>query len=924
MGIGLAVGALAAGLGAGTTFSVAAGLTLGFSWTAAALSLGLGILQSFMTPKPPKASDFQPGASIKSSGITQNIKQAITSRRTLYGEARIGGAITFIETSEKDKFLHMVLTLVDHEVEEIGEIWFDDVSIPADYLDGSGNVVSGAYTDVARIKKHNGTVSQTADSDIVAETSATTNFRGQGVAYIYVRLQYHRDVYPGRIPIITAFLKGKKLFDPRDDATRYSANSMMFVNDYLTEESDTLTPGVAALQTDIDDSAFVAASNVCEEMVTTTAIVDTIESAVASTDIMTLMGLNSRLQYQTGDQVNLTDDQGGLPGGLTVNTTNLILQSENIVNGSYWADARGTLSSNQLESPLSEEVTADLFTEDTATGGHYAHQVVSGYDTTISHTFSVYLKPNGRDSFRLRAQDLTGSGDVIVSFDLDTLAIVLKLENANSTYENGSIEEIQDGWFRISMTYLLTSGGGTNDVRFYIYSEDSGGGITYTGDGTSGFYLFGAQLEADATLNDYVKTETVAVSEATNYYVIPYQRKDIVRMKLAASLADALAGNAVNITSSGAASIRKNKEPRYFGGGIIDTAEEPKINVEELLTASGGSATYIGGKWVLKPAVYSSPVFTFDESHIISPIVTRTKISRRDRFNLVKGVYVSPLNDGQTSDYPVVKNSTYVTQDNGKTLPIDYALSFTQRPHAAQRLAKIKLEKHRQELFFEAEFKLHAMQVQPGDTVYINNIRKGWSNKIFEVITWTLAVKKIGEVPLFYIKMALQETASANYDWNNGEETTTDPAPNTNLRDPTIVEVVSGFSLDSLPISTQNADRIYNVIASWEEHDDAYVSPAGWFEVEYKETTDVSYNSAGRVDGSLTQLILPALKPESLYDIQIIAYNNLGVPSQPTVINNFMPGTSITTNTEDWEHETLLRDGDDWETDTLGSEDWEA
>jgi hypothetical protein len=717
------VGAIAAGVGAGSAFSVGVGLTLGFSFTAAAASLGLSLLQSAMTPKP----SFQSaGSVIKQSGNTLNIRQAITSRRIIYGDVRIGGAITFIETSSNDKYLHLVLTLCDHEIEEIGEIWFDDVSIPPDYLNGSGVVTTGTFANKARIKKYTGTTGQTADSDLVAETSATSAFTGSGVAYIYVRLEYDRDIFPGKIPVITAFVKGKKLYDPRDAGTRYSANSMMFVNDYLRLSNDSFTPGVGVDSAYIDSTAFTAAVNVCEEMVTTSELDDSITSAAASTDIITLTGVNSRLQYQTGDLVRVIGSS--LPAGL---------------------------------------------------------------------------------------------------------------------------------------------------------------------------------------------------AEETDYYIIAYQRKDIVRIKLATSLANALAGTAVNITATGTGTIRKIKEPRYFGGGIVETSEEPRSNVEQLLSASGGTATYIGGKWVLKASAYSSPVFTFDESHIISPIVLRTKVSRRDRFNLVKGVYVSPLNDGETSDYPPVTNSTYVTADNNKTLPIDYDLSFTQRPHTAQRLAKIKLEKHRQELFFEAEFKLHAMQVQPGDTVYINNTRMGWTNKVFEVVSWSLATKKINEVPLFYVKMSLQETASAVYDWNNGEETAVDPAPNTNLRDPRNVSIVLGFTLNSSPVFTQTEDRVYNVLASWDAPTDPYVLSGGNFEIEYKESAQTAYKSMGMIDGTLTEAIIPALKPDTLYDIRIFAYNNLGVKSAAYEITGYTVGTTFTTNTEDWENETLARDGADWESDTLTTEDWE-
>lgn len=681
MGIELAIGALASGVFAGSTFSLAAGLTLGFSFTAVATSLGLGILQSVLTPKP-KSNINNGSGQIKSAGITQNIRQAITTRRTIYGEVRVGGAFTFMETSENDKYLHIVLTFADHESEEIGEVWFDDVSIPPDAIDGSGMVISGPYANKVRLKKYLGTSTQTADSDLTSETSADSNFRGRGVTYMYIRLEFDRDVFPGRIPVITAFIKGKKLYDPRDAVTRYSPNAAMMVNDYMTTAIDALTPGVGVDQADIDSTSFTASANASEEMVTTTNLDDSILSADPATEIITLTGVNDRLQYQLGDQVVLIG--GSLPTGLAA---------------------------------------------------------------------------------------------------------------------------------------------------------------------------------------------------ATNYYVIPYQRKDTVRIKLATSLANALAGTAVNITATGTGTIRKNAEPRYFGGGIIETSEQPDVNITTMLTAMGGTATNVGGKWYLKAAIYSSPVFTFDEGDIISPIVLRTKVSRRDRFNLVKGVYVSPLNDGETSDYPPIENATYVTNDNGKTLPIDFDLPFTQRPHTAQRLAKIKLEKHRQELFFEADYKLNAMQVQPGDNVYINNTRFGWTNKIFEVVSWTLTTKKIGNSPLFYVKMSLQETASAVYDWNNGEETSVDPAPNTNLPNPFVVAAPTGLASTPFEITTASGDLTYKIRISWTPAADIFVTNGGWYEIQFKESSETDWSRSFRAEDIDEYVDVLQVKPGVLYDLRMRSVNRLGVRS---------------------------------------------
>lgn len=411
---------------------------------------------------------------------------------------------------------------------------------------------------------------------------------------------------------------------------------------------------------------------------------------------------------------------------------------------------------------------------------------------------------------------------------------------------------------------------------------------------------------------------------STNYYVIPYQFKDTPRIQLATSYANALAYTAIDITSAGTGThtVRKNGEPRYAASGIIDTAQQVEDNIKDILSAMGGQAIYAGGEWRLKAAAYESPTVTIDEDDIIGPIKINTKISRKDRFNRVKGVYISPINYGQPADYPPVVNSTYATQD-GEVITKQYDLPMTQRPHTAQRLGKIELEKSRQEITATIICNLRAMQVQAGDTIQVTNARLGWSSKVFEIIEWKFVVAPGEGEPQLAVQLLVRETASGIYDWNSGEETAVDPAPNTTLPDPSTVAVVSGFSLDSVLVSTKLDDRVFSVLASWNLSTNQFVLEGGRYEIEYKETTETVYKSAGTVDGTVSEMVLPALKPDVLYDVRIFAYNSLGAKSAETLIEDFQVGTSVTTETEDWENETLARTFDDWENDTLASEDWE-
>lgn len=273
------------------------------------------------------------------------------------------------------------------------------------------------------------------------------------------------------------------------------------------------------------------------------------------------------------------------------------------------------------------------------------------------------------------------------------------------------------------------------------------------------------------------------ISAATNYYVIPYQRRNTIRLQLASSYANALAGTAINITTAGTGThtITKNAEPRYTGAIELDTANNVGDNINNLLSGMVGRLVYSGGTYRILAGVYNTPTVYFTEDDLAGPMSVQTKVSRRERFNAVSGVYLSPINDGQPSSYPQVKNDFYKTSDGGEFIlqKVDFPTTF--RPGTCQRAAKIVLERSRQEITWTADFKLSAMLVCAGDNAFFTNSRLGWSSKVFEIQTWNLQIRDNGGTPVPVIVMTMRETASANFDWNNGEETTVDPAPNTTL-----------------------------------------------------------------------------------------------------------------------------------------------
>ena len=169
-----------------------------------------------------KALTPKPKLSGANRGYQVNARGSALDHQIIYGKMRVGGVIVFDEaTGENNKFLHRVIAYAGHEIEEFNEIYINDELVT---LDGSGNVTSPSrYNGFIRINKHLGTASQSADSDLVAETTNwTLEHKLSGLAYLYIRLKFDADIFPNGVPNITTTIKGKKVYDPRNSSTAWS------------------------------------------------------------------------------------------------------------------------------------------------------------------------------------------------------------------------------------------------------------------------------------------------------------------------------------------------------------------------------------------------------------------------------------------------------------------------------------------------------------------------------------------------------------------------------------------------------------------------------------------------------------------------------------------------------------------------------
>jgi hypothetical protein len=163
--------------------------------------------------------------------------------------------------------------------------------------------------------------------------------------------------------------------------------------------------------------------------------------------------------------------------------TNLLTYSEQFDNAA-WVKARATITTNTVVAP-DGTLTGDKLVEDTTASNN--HLVVQAETfSAADYTFSVYLKAAERTFARLVVFDGTSAFSYYVN--LSTGAI----SNESGTL-TANVDDVGNGWYRASLS--LTAAAGTGNVAIRAATGGSGSDDTYTGDGYSGIYVWGAQLE---------------------------------------------------------------------------------------------------------------------------------------------------------------------------------------------------------------------------------------------------------------------------------------------------------------------------------------------------------------------------------------------------------------------------------------------
>jgi len=175
---------------------------------------------------------------------------------------------------------------------------------------------------------------------------------------------------------------------------------------------------------------------------------------------------------------------------------NMQTYSEDFTNGKYTLN-QASISSNATTAP-NGTATADKLVENTANDQHFVY--FTAQQTAYNETrISVYAKAGGRTNLLMWESAITNAQCL---FNLSTGVVTSSSSGnaANLSTTVGQIEDAGNGWYRCSFNYSTSSGGGT--IRLQLYTNTT----SYTGDGTSGIFIWGLQENIGSTAKPYFPT----------------------------------------------------------------------------------------------------------------------------------------------------------------------------------------------------------------------------------------------------------------------------------------------------------------------------------------------------------------------------------------------------------------------------------
>lgn len=195
--------------------------------------------------------------------------------------------------------------------------------------------------------------------------------------------------------------------------------------------------------------------------------------------------------------------------------TNLLTYSEQFDNAAI-NKTRASISANATTAP-DGTLTADKLVEDSSSNTHYVYYNSISISANTLYTFTIFLKSAERTFSVIELSNDIGTNSIVVGINLATGVLGTPFIRGTASNPLTTITACQNGWYRISVTGIVDNSSTMADMTIYSATSLLASGYpSYTGDGTSGLYIWGAQLEAGSYPTSYIPTTSATVTRSAD------------------------------------------------------------------------------------------------------------------------------------------------------------------------------------------------------------------------------------------------------------------------------------------------------------------------------------------------------------------------------------------------------------------------
>lgn len=207
-------------------------------------------------------------------------------------------------------------------------------------------------------------------------------------------------------------------------------------------------------------------------------------------------------------------------------------------------------------------------------------------------------------------------------------------------------------------------------------------------------------------------------------------------------------------------------QARYRCGFEIKVAEdEPAEIIEELLKSCAGSIVEIGGTYKIRAHGPGLPVYFFSDDDLL--VTSGHEFTPfpglAETYNTINASYPEPSSLWESHDAPERTNATWVTEDQGRVLPVSVSLPAVPFSRQVQRLMQAWLRDNRRWRRHTITLGHYAAGVEPLDVVAWTSERNGYTSKHFDVA-------QVVENAALVQQWEIREVNPSDYDWETTDE----------------------------------------------------------------------------------------------------------------------------------------------------------